>query len=101
VLLLPCLPDCPTAQGRRHDASIFRDPDNLPIPAGVKLLGDLGFVGCGANIITPHKRTRKVLTYNEWMYNRTHSWFRSVIEHTFAYLKRYAVLACATHCTPS
>ena len=65
------------------------------LPAGVKLLGDRGYVGCGPRLITPFKRPPgELLEFDEWLYNATHGWFRSPVEHFFAYIKRFAVLGC-------
>jgi hypothetical protein len=84
-------------QGRNHDAWIWRNGPARPLPAGLQLLADSGYEGCGnGELVTPFKRPkRQLLEYDEWMYNSSLGWFRSTIEHTFAYIKRFGILKFA------
>ncbi len=76
------------------DISIFRN--NPPALDDVEcILGDKAY--CDAElenkIITPIKRKRnRQLTENENRYNRVLGWYRSSIEHTFGYMKRFRII---------
>ena len=89
--------------GRAHDYKYFKQtklPCWLKKNQDVKVLADAGYQGVNKdypniNFKIPIKRTRakKELTRQEKIYNTKLRKKRIVIEHTFAYLKKYQVLA--------
>jgi transposase len=89
--------------GRAHDYKYFKQtklPCWLKKNQDVKVLADAGYQGVNKdypniNFKIPVKRTRakKELTRKEKIYNTKLRKKRIVIEHTFAYLKKYQVLA--------
>lgn len=74
--------------GTTHDVRLSRNHPP-PLTAGQRLLGDKAYIG-NAQIIAPIKKRRAAaLSQRDAAYNVVHSWYRTSIEHCFAYLKRY------------
>lgn len=71
-----------------HDLRLFRE-FMPPLAPGERILGDKAYVGF-ARLVAPHKKRRGAagLTPRQAAYNLVHGWYRSTIEHCFAYLKR-------------
>jgi hypothetical protein len=76
--------------GAPHDMRLFKD--YMPIMRyGERILGDKAYVG-HHRLLAPHKMVRRALglTRRQMAYNTIHSWYRTTIEHCFAYVKRSA-----------
>ena len=73
--------------GTRHDVRLFREH---PPPLGPleRILGDKAYVGERRLYAPLKKKAGKILTAKGRGYNMMHSWYRSTIEHCFAYIKR-------------
>lgn len=72
--------------GNIHDKKLY---DETGIKAG---LGDLGYIG--TNMILPYKSSKlHKLTEKQKAYNTAHSRVRIVVEHVFAHLKQFRILA--------
>lgn len=81
-----------TVPGNRHDKKLF-DQARIALPAGVSLLGDLGYLGAGG-IALPHKSSKHhSLTASQQTYNQKHARRRIVVEHAIAHLKQWRILA--------
>ena len=81
-----------TVPGNQHDKKLY-DQTRLNLPSGAKLLGDLGYLGVTA-VSVPHKSSKlKPLTKRQVTYNQKHAHGRIVVEHVFAHLKKWRVLA--------
>ncbi len=93
--------------GTTHDIELVRQYPP-PLAAGEELLADLAYVGGDDFLSVPFKR--KVITVEvgrkrikhtmplsepQVLYNRCHAWYRSTVEHTFGYLKRFRIIARA------
>lgn len=75
--------------GNVHDKKLF-DATGLRLPRRTK--ADLGYLGTG--LCLPHKSSKlHSLTPNQQRYNKRHSVSRIVIEHVFASLKQFRILA--------
>lgn len=75
--------------GNIHDKKLF-DDSGVKLPHNAK--GDLGYLG--VNIIIPHKSSKlHSLTRKQTLFNTRHSRQRIIIEHVFALLKSYRILA--------
>lgn len=75
-----------SVSGNTHDKKLY---DATGIRAGV---GDLGYMG--TDMILPFKSSKlHKLTKRQKAYNRTHSHMRIVVEHVFAHLKQFRILA--------
>mgnify|MGYP001563736530 FL=1 len=75
--------------GNVHDKRLF-DRSGVKLPNNAK--GDLGYLG--TNLTTPFKASKlHPLTLRQRSYNRRHSHIRIVIEHVFASLKSFRILA--------
>lgn len=63
-----------------------------PLNPGEKILGDKAYQGEPNRIIVPYKkkRGRADVSARRQAFNIVHSWYRSTIEHCFAYVKRSA-----------
>lgn len=84
--------------GVTHDLQLFR----LHMPAlapGERILGDKAYVG-NHRLLAPHKMRRRAvgLTRRQSAYNDIHSWYRSTIEHCFAFVKRSATSHTTAFC---
>ena len=75
--------------GVTSDIKLFRT-FTPPLTPGEKLLGDKAYVGVPTKIIPPYKkkRGRPDLSARRQAYNTVHGWYRSTIEHCFAFVKR-------------
>lgn len=92
-----------SSPGRYHDYKYFKQtkvPKWLEENPNIRGYGDLGYQGVNkdypkADFVIPIKRSRgkKELTRGEKIFNTKHSKKRIVIEHTFANLKKYRILA--------
>lgn len=81
------------AQGVHSDITIFRDRPDL-IPTGTYVLGDAAYEGGGDKVRSALKRPAGgFLRRDELLYTTTLQWFRSTVEHTFGYLKRFRIIA--------
>lgn len=75
--------------GNIHDKKLF-DDSGVKLPYNAK--GDLGYLG--VNIVIPHKSSKlHSLTKQQTLFNTRHSRKRIIIEHVFALLKSYRILA--------
>lgn len=75
--------------GNIHDKKLL-DDSGVKLPRTAR--GDLGYLG--ANIIIPHKSSKlHALTREQTLFNARHSRKRIIIEHVFALLKSYRILA--------
>lgn len=72
--------------GNIHDKKLY---DNTGIKAGI---GDLGYLGTEMKLPFKSSKYHK-LTKKERKYNRAHSRVRIVVEHVFAHLKKFRILA--------
>lgn len=80
--------------GNRHDKVIFSHTPP-PIPDGEMLLGDAAYVGRDllTKVVTPVKQLAGTqLNDDQKAYNHVISWWRSSIEHTFGFLKRFSII---------
>jgi len=72
--------------GNMHDKKLY---DQTNVSAG---MGDLGYLG--TDMLLPHKSSKfKKLTKKQKVENKKHSSVRIVIEHVFASLKQFRILA--------
>ena len=75
-------------EGVAHDMKLFRE-FMPPLEEGERLLGDKAYIGLPHKVIPPVKgRKGYHLTQYSRDFNTLHSWYRSSIEHCFAYVKR-------------
>ena len=75
--------------GNIHDKKLF-DDSGVTLPDRAK--GDLAYLG--TNITIPHKSSKlHALTKTQTLFNVRHSRHRIIIEHVFALLKSYRILA--------
>jgi len=75
--------------GNIHDKKLF-DNSGIKLPDNAK--GDLGYLG--TNITIPHKSSKlHALTKTQTLFNVRHSRKRIIVEHVFALLKSYRILA--------
>jgi transposase len=85
-----------TGQGQEHDLTLYRRSD-LRLPKSVRMLRDLGYQGIQHDhptVVLPIKRTKKrELSDREEEYNRGVSRERVMIEHVFAWMKRFKIIA--------
>ena len=75
--------------GTTSDIKLFRD--NCPLlDEGERLLGDKAYVGEPDYLIAPYKKRRGEdrLSDRKYHFNNVHAWYRSTIEHCFAFVKR-------------
>lgn len=74
--------------GVTSDIRLFRE-NTPPLDAGEKVLGDKAYIG-DARLIAPIKKRRGAATIprRAQAFNIAHGWYRSTIEHCFAYIKR-------------
>ena len=84
--------------GKRHDKGVLNDEAWVHyIPDGVKIQGDLGFLGLQnefVNVEIPHKKPKgEKLTDEQKEENRALASERVVCEHAFAGVKRYRIAA--------
>ena len=84
--------------GKRHDKGVLNDEAWVRyIPDGVKIQGDLGFLGLQnefVNVEIPHKKPKGgKLTDEQKEENRALASERVVCEHAFAGVKRYRIAA--------
>lgn len=78
-----------SVSGNIHDKKLF-DQTNLKLPRNT--LGDLGYLGTGLKL--PHKSSKlHQLTIKQRRDNRRHAKRRIIIEHVFAHLKKFQLLA--------
>lgn len=79
----------PSAPGNMHDKKLF-DRSGVMLPDNAK--GDLGYLG--TNLAIPFKSSKwHSLTKRQRNYNQRHSHLRIVVEHVFASLKSFRILA--------
>lgn len=79
----------PSVPGNIHDKKLF-DDSGVALPSNAK--GDLGYLG--TNITIPHKSSKlHSLTTTQKDFNTRHSRGRIIVEHVFAVLKSYGILA--------
>lgn len=75
--------------GNIHDKKLF-DVSKVKLPDNAK--GDLAYLG--TNITIPHKSSKlHSLTKTQTIFNNRHSRKRIIVEHVFALLKSYQILA--------
>lgn len=75
--------------GNIHDKRLL-DDSGVKLPDNTK--GDLGYLGAG--IIIPHKSSKfHSLTKKQILFNARHSRKRIIVEHVFALIKSYRILA--------
>jgi len=75
--------------GNVHDKKLF-DDSGVQLPENAR--GDLGYLG--TNIVIPHKSSKlHSLTTTQVLFNVRHSRKRIIVEHVFALLKSYRILA--------
>src|SRR3989338_7041824 len=75
--------------GNIHDKKLF-DTSGIHLPDNAK--GDLAYLG--TNITIPHKSSKlRTLTKTQTLFNVRHSRKRIIVEHVFALLKSYQILA--------
>lgn len=75
--------------GNVHDKKLF-DDSGVKLPLNAK--GDLGYLGTG--IVIPHKSSKlHSLTKKQMFFNTRHSRKRIIVEHVFALIKSYRILA--------
>lgn len=75
--------------GNVHDKKLF-DESGVKLPDNAR--GDLGYLG--TNIVIPHKSSKlHSLTMAQALFNLRHSRKRIIVEHVFALLKSYRILA--------
>lgn len=75
--------------GNIHDKKLF-DDSGVKLPYNTK--GDLGYLG--TKITIPHKSSKlHTLTKTQALFNVRHSRKRIIVEHVFALLKSYRILA--------
>jgi hypothetical protein len=83
-------------QGAHHDFRLFRQ-NRLAINPATVLFADLGYLGIDAlhaSACIPHKASKlKKLTAEQKRENRTQRKQRIVIEHTFAFIKRFKIFS--------
>ena len=78
--------------GNRHDKKLF-DQTKPSLPHATKLLGDLGYLGA-RGVSVPYKSSKlKPLTKRQVTYNQSHAHRRIIVEHVFAHLKKWRILA--------
>ena len=78
-----------SAPGNIHDKKLY-DASGVKLPDNAK--GDLAYLG--TNIAIPHKSSKlHSLTKSQILFNLRHSRKRIIIEHVFALLKSYQMLA--------
>ena len=79
----------PSIPGNIHDKKLF-DNSGVKLPNNTK--GDLGYLG--TNITIPHKSSKlHILTKTQTLFNVRHSRKRIIVEHVFALIKAYHILA--------
>lgn len=75
--------------GNIHDKKLF-DNSGVKLPRNAK--GDLGYLG--TNLVIPYKSSKlHSLTKKQMFFNTRHSRKRIIVEHVFAFLKSYRILA--------
>lgn len=75
--------------GNIHDKKLF-DDSGVKLPRNAR--GDLGYLG--TNIVIPYKSSKlHSLTRKQTLFNARHSRKRIIVEHVFALLKSYRILA--------
>ena len=83
-------------RGAHHDFNLFKQT-RLAIAPTTVLLADLGYLGIEAlhaSASIPHKASKlKKLTAEQKYENRLQSKQRIVIEHTFAFIKRFKIFS--------
>lgn len=75
--------------GVTADIKVFRE--NCPwLEPGERLLGDKAYVGEPEYLIPPLKKKKGApkLAGRPYHFNNIHAWYRSTIEHCFAFIKR-------------
>lgn len=81
----------PSVPGNIHDKKLF-DRTRLPRKTQKKMLADLGYLG--TDCIIPIKSSKfHQLTIKQKQANKKHSVLRIPIEHVFAHLKKWRILA--------
>ena len=81
----------PSVSGNIHDKKLF-DMTSLPKRIQQRMLADLGYVG--TDCIIPEKSSKlHILTAQQKKDNKKHSILRIPIEHLFAHLKQWKILA--------
>lgn len=63
-----------------------------PMPAGVRLLGDAGYVGAAGVVHALKKPKGGELTEDQHLYNRTIQWWRATVEHVIGFIKRFKIV---------
>ena len=75
--------------GNIHDKKLY-DISGIQLPDNAK--GDLAYMG--TNLVIPHKSSKlHSLTKTQTLFNERHSRKRIIVEHVFAALKSYGILA--------
>jgi hypothetical protein len=79
--------------GVTSDIKLFRD-FTPPLEPGERLLGDKAYIG-DERLVSQVKRRRGEMdvSLRDRAFNVVHGWYRSTIEHCFAYLKRFRILS--------
>lgn len=88
--------------GVTSDINVFRR-DCPPLDPGERLLGDKAYLGEPEYLIAPYKRKPNgpPISGRKWHFNNIHAWYRSTIEHTFAFIKRSVQHSCSILCDAS
>jgi len=83
-------------RGRDHDFTLFKQKP-LPLPSWVVILTDLGYLGIKKlhrSAVLPTKSSKlKKLTKEQKTANKQQRKQRIVIEHLFAFIKRFKIFA--------
>ncbi len=80
--------------GSRHDSRLF-EQNAPPQSRGEQWLADLAYVKMhrlGRCICPVKRKPGRVLTENQQAFNTLHSWYRSTVEHTIGYIKRFNII---------
>jgi len=77
--------------GTMHDLRLYREypPPLLP---NEQILADKAYVGGGPHLIAPFKKKRGRISHEKRAFNKVHRWYRSTVEHSIGFIKRFRIL---------
>jgi hypothetical protein len=78
--------------GTIHDLTLFRQ-NPPPLLPNEQLLADKAYVGGGAHLIAPYKKRNHRLAPLKTAFNKVHRWYRSTVEHSIGFIKRFYILS--------
>jgi len=81
--------------GTRHDSYLFQDVErSYPFIEGERLLGDLAYIGKRDRVIAPFRKLpgSHALGKVQHAFNKLHSWYRSTVEHSIGFAKRFRII---------